>query len=101
MAIADNNFANPKCGTCQNGEISLIARHDMSITAVIEVINFDEESVRLRTSDGELLVEGNDIKIGTLDTERGVVRLTGTVNGIYYVTEPSSEKKGFFGKLWR
>ncbi len=73
----------------------------MSITSVIEVINFDEESVRLCTSDGELLIEGTDIKIGTLDTERGVVKLTGNINGIYYVSEPSSEKKGFFGKLLR
>ncbi len=99
MAVNDNNFSTTKSSA--GGEIILVCRRDMSITSVIEVINFDEESVRLRTSDGELLIEGTDIKIGTLDTECGVVKLTGNINGIYYVSEPSSEKKGFFAKLLR
>ncbi len=101
MAVTDNNTQNFKCKENTVAEISLVNRHEMSITAVLEVINFDEESARLRTSVGELFVEGTDIKIGTLDTERGVVKLGGCINGIYYVTEPSGEKKGFFGKLLR
>ena len=87
-------------GTAEaRSEICLKGRREMSISGVTEVIGFDEECVRLKSVDGELFVEGRDIKIGALDTDRGVVTLTGTVNGIYYAAEPDKQRKGFFGRL--
>lgn len=80
-------------------EISLKGRREMSISGVTEVVGFDEESVRLKSVDGELFVEGREIKIGALDTDRGVVTLSGVINGIYYAAEPDKQKKGFFGRL--
>ena len=85
----------------QKGEIVLRGRCEMSIGGVEEVINFDEESVRMKSIDGELFVEGREIKIGVLDTDRGVVTLTGNIDAIYYSTENPKEKKGFFGRLMR
>ena len=82
-------------------EISLKGRREMTICGVEEVVEFDEESVRLKSVDGELFVEGNDIKIGALDTDRGIVELSGRINGVYYTAEPDREKKGFFGRLMR
>lgn len=83
------------------GEIALVGRGEMRISGVEEVVNFDEESVRLKSVDGELYIEGSDIKIGTLDTERGTVSLTGRINGIYYATDPEKQKKGFWGRVMR
>ena len=80
-------------------EICLKGRREMSISGVTEVVGFDEECVRLKSVDGELFVEGKDIKIGALDTERGIVTLSGIINGIYYVAEADKQKKGFFGRL--
>ena len=82
-------------------ELSLKGRREMSISGVEEMLEFDEENVRMRSVDGELVVEGNEIKIGTLDTDRGIVTLCGKINGIYYTVEPEREKKGFFGRLMR
>ena len=82
-------------------EIKLSGRNCMSISGVEEVVGFDEENVHLRTSAGELFVEGREIKIGTLDTQQGVVALTGKINALYYSSDDGREKKGFFSRLAR
>lgn len=82
-------------------EIKLIKRREMSVSGVCEVISFDDEGVRLMSVEGELCIEGEEIKIGVLDTDRGVVTLTGRVSGIYYVSEEKREKKGLFSRLNR
>ena len=82
-------------------EIKIIKRKEMSISGVEEVISFDEESVRLMSSEGEIYIEGEDIKIGVLDTDRGLVTLSGKINGFYYVSEDKGTKKGFFSRFTR
>ena len=99
MNIGDMKYGQTK--EKAKGELVLSGRSEMRISGVEEVLNFDEESVRLKSIDGDLYIEGADIKIGTLDTERGVVNLTGRINGIYYATDPEKQKKGFWGKVMR
>ena len=82
-------------------EIKIIKRKEMSISGVEEVISFDEESVRLMSIEGEIYIEGEDIKIGVLDTDRGLVTLSGKMNGFYYVSEDKGTKKGFFSRFTR
>lgn len=82
-------------------EIVLIKRKELSISGVSEVISFDDESARLMSVEGEVYIEGEGIKIGTLDTERGVVTLSGRIDGIYYADEVKNEKKGFFSRFSR
>ena len=79
-------------------EIQLIAREEMTVSGVDEVISFDDESVHLKSSEGELFVEGSQIKIGALDTVGGTVSLSGRINAIYYAGD-GGEKKGFFSRL--
>ena len=80
-------------------DIKLFGRKEMRISGVREVVSFDEESVRLMSVEGEIYVEGENIKIGVLDTDKGVVTLTGKINGFYYVNEDKGEKKSFFSRL--
>ena len=82
-------------------EIRLVDRGEMSISGVDEVVGFDEENLRLRTSVGELFVEGTDIKIGALDTDSGRVTLSGKINALYYAGESEKDKKGLFSRLVR
>ena len=78
-------------------------RASMEITGVTEVVSFDEKLVLLTTEYGGLSVEGENLRIGTLDVDRGDVRLGGKINGVYDYDNRSTgeEKKGFFGKLFR
>ncbi len=80
-------------------EIKILRRKEMSISGVCEVISFDDESIRLMSIEGEIYVEGEEIKIGVLDTDRGVVTFTGRINGFYYVSEEKNQKRGFFSRF--
>lgn len=79
-------------------EIRLVKRESMSVYGVSDVTSFDESSVTLTSVEGELVIEGEDIKIGVLDTDKGIVTLSGRVDGFYYVNDNKNEKKGFFSK---
>ncbi len=84
-------------GTAQ--DISLKSRKRMSITGVSEVLSFDEGAVHLQTVCGELTVEGEGLRIGTLDTERGLVALEGaSIDGIFYLHPEGEGKRGLFGR---
>lgn len=79
-------------------EIHLIRREEMSIFGVCEVISFDDEGVRLMSIEGELSVEGEGIKIGVLDIDRGLVTISGKIDGFFYEGEEKNKKRGFFSK---
>ena len=76
-------------------------RKEMSISGVRDVESFDEGAVVLHTTGGDMTVEGKELRIGVLDTERGVVTLSGRIDGVFYSTEEREEKRGLFGKLFR
>ena len=79
--------------------LSLRAREHMDICGVNEVISFDDKMVLLSTSCGEMNIEGRDMKIGVLDTERGVVALDGVIDAVFYSEERQKRRGGFFGRL--
>ncbi len=83
------------------GELHLLGRSEMTLCGVEEVVSFDSDCVRLCTCEGELMIEGENIKIGVLDTEDGRVSLSGRVSGMYYAADSEREKKGFFSRLGR
>lgn len=64
--------------------LALTARASASLTGVCDVQSFDEHLVVLKTDCGELTVEGEALRVGTLDVERGVVELTGRICALYY-----------------
>lgn len=80
--------------------IRMDGRSYMSIVGVTEVLSFDDTAVHLMTVDGELYVEGSDMRVGMLNTQGGEIDLSGKIDGTYYVGD-SDKKKGFFSRLTR
>lgn len=79
-------------------------RGSMEVRGVTEVISFDDQAVLLKTSCGDLSVEGTSLHIRVLDPEQGLVTMDGRVDSISYYHSESSDKqgkRGFFGKLFR
>ena len=64
--------------------ISLSDRREMHLTGVREVLKFDDETVSLATSCGELTVRGNGLKIGSLNVENGELKLNGSIDALVY-----------------
>ena len=79
--------------------LTLSARARASLTGVCEVQSFDERCVILKTDCGEMTVEGEELRVGTLDTEHGLVELTGRICALYY-NDALPAKKGLRARLW-
>jgi sporulation protein YabP len=80
-----------------NHRLSLEKRERMDIGGVREVVSFDDVSVILKTDCGEMIIEGEKLKIGVLDTDKGVVELGGRIDAVYY-SQTGEVKRG---KLFR
>lgn len=83
-------------------EISLRGRKSMSISGVGEMISFDESSVVAATVCGELTVEGAELHIDALDTDRGILAVSGNICGVFYLDESRDaapiKKRRLFGR---
>ncbi len=86
---------------------SLVAvdRREITVKGVREVISFDEANVRLVTVCGILNLEGQELRIHVLNTQDGLVSVTGTLNGVLYEehgdrepNEPTTRAKGRFSR---
>ena len=65
---------------------------------VMKPESFDDVSVLLLTDCGELNIEGKDLRIGVLDTEKGVVSIDGSVDAVYYSEDSQKRRGSLFGK---
>lgn len=82
-------------------DIVLRQRREMSLSGVTDIESFDEMGAVIQTTEGELTLEGEDIKIGTLDTDKGIVTVTGRIDGIYYTNDRVTEKKGIISRFFK
>lgn len=82
-------------------EIVMKQRREMNVCGVKDIESFDESGAVIRTVEGILTVEGEELKIGILDTDRGVVAVTGRISGLYYSDERNVEKKGIISRLFK
>ena len=69
-------------------------RRGVRVTGAIEVLSFDASHVHLKTVCGEMIVEGEELRVASLDLERGLVEVEGGLDGVFYLKE-SAPKKGW------
>lgn len=65
-------------------ELRLENRAKLSITGVQDVESFDENTVVLRTSQGMLIIRGENLHLHTLSIDGGQVSVSGTVFSLTY-----------------
>ena len=88
--MADNPMAMPH-------RLILNERHQLSMTGVSEVVNFDENTVVLRTQLGMLVIRGQQLQLKTLSPEGGQVEVEGTVDSLHY--EEHRTPSGWFRRM--
>ena len=77
--------------------LTLDERSKLTMTGVTEVVSFDDMTVVLKTDLGQLLVQGQDLKLRTLSPEGGRVAVEGTVTALSY--EEPKQKGGWLHRL--
>ena len=78
--------------------LSLDRRARLEIEGVVEVESFDDVGVLLLTDCGELNIEGKELKIGVLDTDKGILSIDGSVDAVYYSEERQKRGRSLFLK---
>lgn len=71
--------------------IILDNRKKLCITGADDVLGFNEETVNVNTSLGNLIVRGSSLHINKLSLETGEVEIEGAINSLQY-TEAKSSK---------
>lgn len=71
-------------------------REGIKINGVNEVLSFDDVGVSLDTPCGSMAIEGEGLRVTTLNTDDGIVEITGKINGVYYYESKPAQKHRLF-----
>lgn len=71
-------------GQTAGHRLGLEDRNKLTVTAVSEVIRFDEDTIVLRTAQGILVVQGQGLQLKQLTLEGGCVAVEGQIDSLVY-----------------
>ena len=74
-------------------------RQRLNISGVIEVVNFDDETICVNTELGLLTVKGQQLKVNKLNLDNTELLVEGQITSLIYSENYS--KTGFFQKLFK
>jgi len=70
-------------------------RNSLTVSGISDVDSFDEQTVVLITSMGELTVKGEELHMNNLNLEMGEISLSGSIDSLTYYSEKQAQ-----GGLW-
>ncbi|MDE6746557.1 MAG: sporulation protein YabP [Oscillospiraceae bacterium] len=81
--------------------IILEGRKKMSVSGVTDVDRFDENTVLLYTTMGEMTVRGEDLHVNDLSVESGEMNIEGEIRSVVYGDQDRRSPLSFVGKIFR
>ncbi len=78
--------------------LTLINRNNLSVTGVDKVISVKPDLLQLKTTSGDMIVNGENIEVTKLDLEQHTINLTGTFDSIKY---SENNKTPLFKKIFK
>lgn len=90
---------NPRPGKGAH-RVTLDARSRLTVSGVDGVESFDENSIVMSTSEGSLIIRGEDLHIEKLSLDGGDLLVEGTVDSLTY-EEADPRQGSFLGRLFR
>lgn len=75
-------------------------RKSLTVTGVMDIDSFDEQTVIMFTEQGELTVKGENLHINKIDVDTGDLSMEGEISSLSY-SENQQQRGGFFSKLFR
>lgn len=79
--------------------VTMRNRKRMDLTSVKSIDRFDQEEFIVRTSQGLLQIQGEELRIVHLDVDKGLLTLEGTIRLLQY-DEDDGNSRGFLHKLF-
>lgn len=82
--------------------VTLDKRENISVTGVLDVLSFDEETVVVETDMGVLVMSGFNLHVSKLNLDVGELEVDGEINSLNYEDDKLSNKKGsFLSKIFK
>ncbi len=79
--------------------LTLDSKSSLAVTAVDDVLSFDETLVSLSVGDSVLNISGDGLSIKNLSIENGELTVNGNITAIVYFDEtPRKKRFGLFGR---
>ena len=77
-------------------------RENVTVTGVIDVISFDEESVIGETEMGIIIIKGANLHVKRINLENGELVVSGEIDGLNYENPSGGARtKSLLGKLFK
>lgn len=73
--------------------ITLKDRSSLHISGIEHIYSFNDKKVELRTSAGEMVIEGENLDMGKLSLDESIITVEGTINSIVYSKERKPTRK--------
>ncbi|MDU6247929.1 MAG: YabP/YqfC family sporulation protein [Paeniclostridium sordellii] len=80
--------------------IGLKDRSSLTISGVEHIYSFSNKKVEIRTTCGDMVVDGEKLDMSKLSIDEKVITVTGTINGIVY-SKAKEPQESFFKKLFK
>lgn len=73
--------------SCREHSVRLDARSNITLIGIDEVISYDEASVVMDSSMGQITIDGEGLNIVKLNLDEGEVCINGKLNALYYMEQ--------------
>ena len=77
----------------RKSSLSLEDRKKLTLSGVLEVVNFDDEKISLNTILGNLAIKGEGLKMNKLDVQNGDVIIMGYITSMIYSGKDGKKSK--------
>ncbi|MFW5979909.1 MAG: sporulation protein YabP [Bacillota bacterium] len=79
-------------------DLSMIDCKRLKMTGILEVINFNDDKVIIKSSQGIINILGKELNMQKLNLEDSEIKITGKINTISY--KNNKTKKSFWKKIF-
>lgn len=76
-------------------------RKSIILSGVLDVDNFDEQTVTVYTDIGELTIQGSELHIDKLSIDTGEMTMQGQIRSLTYSDESQQQGGGLFSRLFK
>lgn len=80
--------------------ITLKDRSNLIVSGVEHIYSFSDKKVEVKTSAGEMVIEGENLDMSKLSIDEKVINIDGTINAIIYSKERKTQES-FFKKVFK
>ena len=84
-------------------KVTIAGRGEGTISGVSDVLSFDVGEIVLQTTEGLLMIKGEELHVSRLTLEKGEVDIDGKIDSLTYTSQgkKSGKNESFFGRMFK